>query len=86
MKTETQKLKDALKKLKAKNDTGEIFRALVSIEDDWLLDEVKLYLTIDKGLNVLKMDGLDKQMKFEEAIETIYPFDNDRQQNLFLTA
>lgn len=85
MKTETQKLKDALKKLKAKHSTDEIFRALVSIEDDWLLDEVKLYLTIDKGLNVLKMDGLDKQMKFEEAIETIYPFDNDRQQNLFLT-
>ena len=89
MKNETQKLKDALKKLRKQHGSDEIFKTLTSIcnesSDDYLTDEVILWMTIEKGMNVVKLDRLDQQIQFSETMQTIFPYDNDKQQNLFLT-
>lgn len=89
MKTETAKLKDILKKLRKQHGSDEIFKTLVSIcnesSDDYLTDEVIMWMNLEKGLNVVKLDGLTQQMDFEEKMRNLFPFDNDRQTNLFLT-
>ena len=89
MKSETQKLKDALKKLHQKHDSDEIFTALVSIAEEsdasdakYLQDEVISYLNY-KGMNVIKLSGLTQRIDFEEKMAALLPFDNDKQESLF---
>ena len=88
--TEAEKLLKQLKELLKKHDADEVFTALVSAsskttDEDYLKDEVISYLNIWQGLNVVKLNGLNQQIEFEEKMQNLFPFDNDRQTNLFLT-
>jgi len=88
--TEADKLLKQVKELLKKHDADEVFNSLVSAshkttDEEYLKTEVISYLNIWHGMNVVKLDRLDQQIQFSETMQTIFPYDNDRQQNLFLT-
>lgn len=87
MKNAIEELKREIKKLHAKFDSDEIFDALVSVtsgsDENYLTDATISYLNIYKGMNVVKFNGLNQQIEFEEKINSILPYQNDKTGNLF---
>lgn len=89
-KTKTEKLKAEIQKLLKSHDANELFDCLVSAahgttDEDYLKDQVISYLNVWHGLNVVKLNGLTEQMEFEKAIQQIIPFQNQQNEQLFLT-
>ena len=84
-KTKTENLTAELRKLCAKYDSDEVFTALTNFDNGYLQDEVITWLRLYKKLNVVKLEGLNQQMAFEESMNQIIPHDNQRQEQLFLT-
>lgn len=74
-------------------DADDIFNALSEvatyknstrpITDDDLTSSVISYLTLYEGMSVVKLNGLKQKYEFEEAINKILPFENDKAENLF---
>lgn len=84
----TQELKSAIERLHESFDSDEIFDALLAVSETsdriFLRNSVISYLNIYEGMNVVKFDGLTQRMSFEESMDTIFPYQNDKQANLFL--
>lgn len=85
---EKSQLKTKLKNLLQKFDADEVLDALVTCsrgttDEEYLKAEAISYLTIYHGMNVVKLEGLNQQMQFEESMRKIVPYDNDVQVQLF---
>jgi len=82
-KSRTEKLKDALKDLCKEYSTDEMFTVLTSLDNGYLEDEVIMWLTIERGMTLVKTTSLTQKMAFEEAMQKIIPFHNDQQIQIF---
>jgi len=85
---EKSELKTQLSEMLEKFDADEVLKALVdcsrgTTDEEYLKDEAISYLNIYHGMNVVKLQGLTQQMQFEEAINQIIPYGNDKQAQLF---
>lgn len=85
-------LKNEINTLLDKYSQMDIFNTLVSITENYknqeyynnLIEDVILYLQINKNANVIMINSQDKQKEFEEMINTILPDYNEQRKNLFL--
>jgi hypothetical protein len=93
MKTKSTPLQKAIKKLMESYSSNEILTNLISEterqvntdENEWLLEEMIFYMTINKGMNLVKAETLSQQYEIEEALTKIIPYYSDQQTNLHLS-
>lgn len=80
MKTAKQHLEQELRTLLKRDTDREILETLADIcSEDIMIDYLQKL-----GYNIVKIEGLNQQMDFEDMVNKIFASNNERQANLFL--
>lgn len=76
-----ENLTDKVKELLTEHQAEDILSAMAKRTD--ITEEMIQRLQIYEGYNIVKVQGLNQQMQFEESMNRLFISQNDLQQNLF---